>query len=88
MLARPTMAEEVVNPDGLVDLYGACCRQAIRDYRAGPDVVGPAHFRTAKTFLEAAGLMERVAHTERRGRADEDAIGDQGETRGAVADAQ
>ncbi len=60
MLTRPTTAEEVVNPDGLLDLFAATARQAIKDYTAGPLVVGPKHFDTAERFLRESGLMSRI----------------------------
>ena len=74
MLARPPTAEDVPDVDGLWDLVGACCRQAVKDFQAGPAVVGQAHYETAKTFLEVSGLMERVSQKGRKGRSDEDTI--------------
>ncbi len=66
-------ADEVVDTNGLLDLYGAVARQAVKDYQAGPAVVGSLHFATAERFLHVAGLIERVR--QKRGGGDcEDAI--------------
>ena len=59
MLARSS--DEVVDVDGLWDWFGACCRQAIKDFEAGPSAVGDRHYQTACQFLERSGLMDRIS---------------------------
>ena len=51
---------EIIDTDALLDLYAATARMAIKDFQAGPLVVGQRHYETARHFLEVSGLMTRI----------------------------
>ena len=52
---------EIIDIDALLDLYAATARLAIKDFEAGPAVVGERHYETACQFLEESGLINRIA---------------------------